>query len=121
MSYTLFLIIFVCVPLAAFGFVMRKYLRPIHLLGIAGLAVIAIVYTTPWDNYLVASGVWYYDTKLVLGVLLGYVPLEEYAFYILQAALTGLFTFWLWQRFYPESFAEIGAKVTKRQARQPKK
>lgn len=52
--------------------------------------VIALVYTTPWDNYLVATNVWWYDEALVTGVTLGYVPIEEYVFFIVQTLLTGL-------------------------------
>ena len=64
--------------------------------------ILALVYTTPWDNYLVASGVWWYDPALVSGITLGYVPLEEYTFFVLQTALTGLWTIWLLRRF-PEA------------------
>jgi len=68
------------------------------MLALIGLSVL---YTTPWDNYLVATRVWYYDPALVLNAIIGYVPIEEYTFFILQTILTGLFTLWLWQRFYP--------------------
>lgn len=52
--------------------------------------IIALVYTTPWDNYLVATGVWWYDPALVTGIIIGYVPIEEYTFFVLQPILTGL-------------------------------
>jgi lycopene cyclase domain-containing protein len=64
--------------------------RPWAVVG--GLALLALVYTTPWDNYLVASGVWWYDPRLVTGLVLGWVPIEEYAFFVLQTLLTGLWT-----------------------------
>jgi lycopene cyclase domain-containing protein len=51
--------------------------------------LIAFIYTTPWDNYLVYRGVWGYGDERVLGTI-GYVPLEEYAFFLLQPVLTGL-------------------------------
>lgn len=53
------------------------------------LPVIALVYTTPWDNYLVARGVWTYPPGRVVGTL-GYVPIEEYLFFLLQPVLAGL-------------------------------
>jgi lycopene beta-cyclase len=53
---------------------------------------LALIYTTPWDNYLVATGVWWYDPGLVSGLRLGWVPVEEYIFFILQTLLTGLWT-----------------------------
>jgi lycopene cyclase domain-containing protein len=54
--------------------------------------MIAFTYTTPWDNYLVAREVWWYGPDRVIATI-GYVPIEEYAFFILQPILTGLFTF----------------------------
>lgn len=55
--------------------------------------ILAVVYTTPWDNYLVATGVWYYNPDLVTGIIFGYVPIEEYTFFILETILAGL---WWW-------------------------
>ena len=106
MSYSVFLIIFVCLPLVGLIFVLRHSLRRVHLTMLLGVVTLAVIYTTPWDNYLVATRVWYYNPQLVMNVTLGYVPIEEYAFFILQTLLTGLFVFWLWQRFYPAEFAE---------------
>jgi len=62
-------------------------------LGILLHVVIALLYTTPWDNYLVATKVWWYDPDLVTGLTLGWVPIEEYTFFIVQPILGGL---WLW-------------------------
>ncbi len=60
--------------------------------SVALLVLIALVYTTPWDNYLVATYVWWYDPDLVTGLTIGYVPIEEYTFFIVQSLLTGLWT-----------------------------
>lgn len=74
---------------------------PPNLRNLSGWAVvllhviIALVYTTPWDNYLVATQVWWYDPDLVTGVTLGWVPIEEYAFFVLQTLLTGAWLLWL--------------------------
>jgi lycopene beta-cyclase len=54
--------------------------------------VIAFLYTTPWDNYLVYRGVWGYPPGRVLGTI-GYVPLEEYAFFLIQTLASGLLLF----------------------------
>ena len=67
------------------------------LLGHVG---IALVYTTPWDNYLVATRVWWYEPSLVTGLKLGWVPIEEYTFFVVQTLMAGL---WLlaWMRRLP--------------------
>jgi lycopene cyclase domain-containing protein len=60
---------------------------------IAAHVLLALVYTTPWDNYLVATGVWNYNPQLVTGIVFGYVPLEEYTFFVVETILSGL---WWW-------------------------
>jgi len=60
--------------------------------------VVAVVYTTPWDNYLVANRIWWYDPDLVTGLTLGWVPIEEYTFFVLQTLLTGLWLLFLARR-----------------------
>lgn len=67
--------------------------------GIAVHVLLAVVYTTPWDNYLVATGVWYYNPDLVTGLMIGYVPIEEYTFFVLETILTGLWWWFLARRF----------------------
>ena len=62
-------------------------------IGIGIHVLLAVIYTTPWDNYLVATGVWYYNPRLVTGFVIGYVPIEEYTFFVLETILSGL---WWW-------------------------
>ncbi len=68
------------------------------LRALAAHLAIAFVYTTPWDNYLVAREVWGYPPGRVLATV-GWVPVEEYAFFLIQTAATGLLLFWLLRRF----------------------
>ncbi|NDJ52883.1 MAG: lycopene cyclase domain-containing protein [Chloroflexi bacterium] len=67
--------------------------------------IVALVYTTPWDNYLVATRVWWYDDNLVTGILIGWVPIEEYTFFLLLPLLSGLWLIWLSRRLTPPSSA----------------
>lgn len=62
-------------------------------IGIGIHVLLAVIYTTPWDNYLVATGVWYYNPDLVTGLVIGYVPIEEYTFFVVETILSGL---WWW-------------------------
>ena len=109
MSYLGFLGIFLVLPIL-FLFVLHR--RDTHngitipptlnqytpWLVIAVHCIIAFVYTTPWDNYLVATRVWWYDPALVTGITFGYVPLEEYLFFLLQPILIGSFLVWMMRR-----------------------
>jgi lycopene beta-cyclase len=104
MPYALFLLLFVILPIFGFSYLLWGKLWRGLVVRLIIVAVIAVVYTTPWDNYLVATRVWYYDPKLILGWVIGYVPIEEYSFFVLQTFLTGLLGIWLWRRFYPRDF-----------------
>lgn len=97
MSYLAFLGLFIVPPLLALAWTQGRRLRTIHPRApwfLAAMPLIALVYTTPWDNYLVWRGVWGYGPDRVLGTI-GYVPVEEYLFFLLQPLLTGL---WLCSR-----------------------
>jgi len=64
-----------------------------------------VIYTTPWDNYLVATGVWYYNPDLVTGIVIGYVPIEEYTFFVVETILAGLWWWFLARRLSPPNIA----------------
>ncbi|HMU91439.1 MAG TPA: lycopene cyclase domain-containing protein [Anaerolineales bacterium] len=76
--------------------------------------LLAVTYTTPWDNYLVATGVWFYNPNLVTGIVFGYVPIEEYTFFVLETILSGLWWWFLARRISePGGFkASMPARVT---------
>ena len=126
MTYFGFLLRFLIIPIALLAVLTyidlrRKrqlpaslqFLSPWLLIGV--LMVIALTYTTPWDNYLVATGVWWYDPALVTGITLGWVPIEEYTFFILQPVMTGLWLLFLARRvrfaapFQPRNGIRIGS------------
>ncbi len=88
MTYFGFLLGFVLPPIVVLIGLARPTRR--HWVGIAALAAITYAWTTPWDNYLVASGVWAYRPAQVSGLTLGFVPIEEYLFFGLQAILGSL-------------------------------
>ena len=122
MTYLGFLGLFLVLPIAAFGLLARRDSgrdrawfagRPGRVAGLALLAhvVLAVTYTTPWDNYLVATRVWWYDPARVLGITLGWVPLEEYLFFILQPLLVGLLLFALARRRPPREPAADNASL----------
>lgn len=104
MTYFSFLLRFLVIPIIIFLVITywdHKKNRPLHgfrngravWTAIGVHVLLAVAYTTPWDNYLVATGVWYYNPELVTGLVLGYVPIEEYTFFVLETILSGL---WWW-------------------------
>lgn len=87
----------------------REYNLKAGVLAVLLHMLLALVYTTPWDNYLVANRVWWYDPALVIGINLAWVPLEEYTFFLLQTALTGFWYLWVRQRVSPREFSPSSA------------
>lgn len=51
------------------------------------LVSIAVLYTTPWDNYIIYRKAWQYCSTCVMGTI-GLVPVEEYVFFVTQTLLT---------------------------------
>lgn len=59
-----------------------------RMVGVAVVAGIAFLYTTPWDAALIRLGVWWYGDGVVTARV-GAIPLGEYCFFVLQPLLTG--------------------------------
>lgn len=112
MTYASFLFVFLVPPILLLALMSRRDAargrapvglaqgRPVWL-AVGLFMLIAVIYTTPWDNYLVATDVWSYDARRVTGARIGYVPIEEYAFFLLEALLAGLCWLVLARRFRP--------------------
>lgn len=84
----------------------RRRLDATHWVGTALITVVALLYTTPWDNHLISRGVWGYgDGVVALRVWL--VPVEELLFMLLQPLVVAL---WL----YALALAVRSASVTTR-------
>jgi lycopene cyclase domain-containing protein len=91
LTYLTFLTAFVVPPLAALGAwrALGRTGRHRRLGGVGVLVVVALVYTAPWDNYLVGRSVWWYGDGVVLARVWR-APLEEYLFIVGQTLLAGL-------------------------------
>jgi lycopene cyclase domain-containing protein len=101
MTYLQFLLLFLGIPLSMVFSLYKKSELPHkkeYRFGIMLLIFLAVTFTTPWDNYLVKSGVWIYGEGRIMGTL-GYVPIEEYCFFVLQTILSGLICYLLQKRF----------------------
>lgn len=123
MTYFGFLARFLLIPILLFGLLLairgrRSGSQPFWSKERAVFVItlhvaIALLYTTPWDNYLVATGVWWYDPALVSGLIIGWVPIEEYTFFILQPILTSLFLLLLLHSRAAESETETAGVSTR--------
>ena len=90
-TYLQFLVLFIVPPVLILGGRARRELPTLGRrarVGLLALPLFALIYTTVWDNYLVYAGVWTYGEGRVIGTI-GWVPVEEYLFFLLQPLLTG--------------------------------
>jgi lycopene cyclase domain-containing protein len=78
---------------------LRERLRPDDASpwGVVIVAAIALVYTTPWDSYMIRREVWGYGDGRVF-LRLFEVPLGEYLFFVLQPLVAGLWLYLLLAR-----------------------
>lgn len=117
MTYLGFHLVFILPLIGVLAFLVRQQgplPYPRAGLGLFLICGIALVYTTPWDNYLVAQEIWTYDEGRILEQFrIGYVPLEEYLFFVLQPILTTGFLF-----FFAQRRAEVCREAAAEKARQ---
>jgi lycopene cyclase domain-containing protein len=92
-TYVEFLLVFLGPALAmlaalvALGGPARR--RDVRPFAVGVVVALALAYTIPWDNYLIARGVWWYGDGTVAHTVWN-APIEEYAFIVLQPLLTAL-------------------------------
>jgi len=94
--------LFLLPPLAALtaaGVRRRSEWNSAHWAGTAVVLALALAYTTPWDNYLIDRGVWWYGEDAVTARL-WLAPVEEYLFIVVQTVLAAL---WLTQLPAPDA------------------
>ena len=88
MTYALFLLVFLCVPIAILLLAVRGRINARYLVACALVCLLAFVYTSPWDNYAAKTKLWTYDAKFAPpSHFVLYLPWEEYAFYFAQGIL----------------------------------
>lgn len=91
LTYLEFLAAFLAAPAVGLAAVVarRTDSRRRVAAGLAVLVAIAVVYTAPWDGYLIRRGVWSYGDGVVTAWL-GPIPLGEWLFFGAQTVVAGL-------------------------------
>ncbi len=94
MTYSQFHLIFT-LPLAVLLAVAASFLAPAaySISGLQGQLLVllaVVVFTTPWDNFAAACGIWGFPKGRYL-MKIGWLPVEEYAFFIIQSIIVMFF------------------------------
>ena len=75
----------------------RLYIDDPSPLGTVIVSVIALIYTTPWDGYMIRRRVWWYGEGRV-SFFFWDIPLGEYLFFIIQPLIVGLWLYFVLER-----------------------
>ena len=95
-SYATFHLYFNLPPFLLLLFLCRKRIKLAHLICISLVALIALIAASPWDNWAVHKGFWSFDWSRTTPISISAfgidfkLPLEEYAFFIIESVLVGL-------------------------------
>ncbi len=98
MTYLQFHLAFNLPALVLLLWLTHRRIRAVHAKWIAALCGIVLVATTPWDNWAVYRHIWDFDWQRVtpvvvpLGGVAWHLPMEEYAFFLIETVLVALLT-----------------------------
>ncbi|MCU4717858.1 lycopene cyclase domain-containing protein [Halapricum hydrolyticum] len=110
LTYVGFHAVFVAPPLFVLASVTANRERSarsvVRTVPVVAILALALAYTTPWDNYLIHRGVWWYGEGVVAGRL-WLAPIEEYLFVLLQPIVATL-----WLALVSESFEWPRKRIT---------
>lgn len=87
--HALFVLPALAILVGAAGIRSRATRSDVRPLAVAIIVAVAMVYTVPWDNYLIQRGVWSYGADSVAAVI-WHAPVEEYLFILLQPFVAAL-------------------------------
>ncbi|CAI6336820.1 unnamed protein product [Periconia digitata] len=93
----------------------RPLLTKIDVYKILFLVTIAVVSTTPWDSYLIRTGVWTYPSHVIVGPKLFDIPFEEVFFFIIQTYNTSLLYLLLSKSTFQPVYLRVEASSRNRQ------
>jgi lycopene cyclase domain-containing protein len=103
MTYWGYHLVFTLPVLGLLWYWHRHRWRPGTVASWIAVLAIVMVFTTPWDNYAAALGIWGFGEGVSLFYpfadlaeqtrWLGHIPIEEYSFFVLEATMVCLVTF----------------------------
>ena len=98
MIYTLILLIFGLLPLGglwlAEPWTIRRYRGTL-----ATIVILILLISVPWEMIAVGH-IWYYSPSVIWGVRILGLPIEEFAFFIIDGLLVGSLALWLNEKLH---------------------
>ena len=94
MTYAVFLLLFLALPLSVLVIFLRRRLLDLRYLVLTGiLTLIALVFMAPWDHVAAVWGLWTWTGSQTWGLRWWAIPPEEYLFCVLEALLAITLTY----------------------------
>ena len=98
MIYTLILLIFGLLPLGglwlAEPWIIRRYRGTL-----VTIVILILLISVPWEMIAVGR-IWYYSPSVIWGVRILGLPIEEFAFFIIDGLLVGSLALWLNEKLH---------------------
>jgi lycopene cyclase domain-containing protein len=99
MTYAVFLLLFLVLPLSVLVIFLRRRLLDRRYLVLTGiLTLVALVYMAPWDHLAAVWGLWTWARGQTWGLRWWAIPPEEYLFCVLETLLAITLTYALLTR-----------------------
>ena len=99
MTYAVFLLLFLVLPLSVLVIFLRRRLLDRRYLVLTGiLTLVALVYMAPWDHLAAVWGLWTWASGQTWGLRWWAIPPEEYLFCVLETLLAITLTYALLTR-----------------------
>lgn len=103
LSYRSFHLVWTLPLCAVLYLVARPFLTKLDRAKLILLPIIALVWTTPWDNLIVKNRAWFYHRHCIWFTI-GYVPIEEYFFFVIQSLISTLWCILLTRWYLPNLY-----------------
>ncbi|SPO26054.1 probable Bifunctional lycopene cyclase/phytoene synthase [Ustilago trichophora] len=103
LSYRHFHLLWTLPLCAVLYLIARPFLTKLDRAKLILLPIIAFVWTTPWDNLIVKNRAWFYHRHCIWFTI-GYVPIEEYFFFIVQSLISTLWCTLLTRWYLPNLY-----------------
>ncbi len=99
MSYTYSLILFFTVIICFLASFDRRIRFDRHFGAFLTAAILVAIPFIAWDVWFTAHGVWWFNTKYTVGLLLAGLPIEEWLFFIC-IPFSCIFTYYCFDKFF---------------------
>jgi len=98
MTYTLILLIFGLLPLGVL-WLFAPWILQRYKGTLLTIVILILLISVPWEM-LAVGRIWYYSSTVIIGFRVLGLPLEEFAFFIVDGLLVGTLALLLDEKFY---------------------